>query len=96
MLDGNHIYKNKKKTKKEPHPLNHILEQPLGIPTALRIRLSPKVNQIPSVIVTITEDRSLGIVQQWQDLVKIALLPLGRQLEVEPPQSAAEESPPSV
>lgn len=81
---------------RKTYPRHHVLKQPCGIPTTLRVRLGAKVEQVPGIVVAITEHLQFDVVQPWQDLVEIAPASLGRQLEVQAPQAAAQLCPPAV
>lgn len=81
---------------KQTHPRHHILQQPRGVPASLRVGLGAQVDEVPGVVVAVAQHGGLGVVQQRQDLVKVAAPALGRQLEVEPPQAAPELRPPAV
>jgi hypothetical protein len=83
-------------TKVGTHPRHHILQQPGGVPAALRVGPRTEVHEVPGVVVAAAQDGGLGVVQQRHDLVKVAPPALGRELEVQPPRAAAQLRPPAV
>lgn len=72
------------------------MQQPRGVPPALRVGLGAEVDQVPGVVVAVAEDGGLGVVEQRQDLLEEARFALGREPEVELPDAAPEDRPPSV
>jgi hypothetical protein len=77
------------------HPLYHVVKQLLGIPLAAGTGLRAQVQQVPRFVVTIAENRGLGVVEHI-DQVVVSLVALERKLELEAPEAAAEACPPAV
>lgn len=72
-----------------------MLKQLPSIPPPPRTRFRPQVQQIPSLLVSLPQDRDLGIMQDGDEIV-IPPVSLGRELELEAPEPAAEDGPPAV
>lgn len=78
------------------YPVDHSLEKLASVATASGVRLGAQVHEIIGILLPITQDLGLGVVEQRHELAEVALPALGRQLQVEPPHARAEESQPVV
>ncbi len=78
------------------HPPRDVLDQFPCIPSPSTVELGPEIDEVPAVVVALAHDFLLGCVQQWQEFVEEPLLPLGAQLEVQPPHPAPKDREPIV
>ena len=78
------------------HPVRDVRDQFLGVALPAAGGPGAEIDEVPALGVAVAHDLLLGRVQQGQELVEEALLPLGAELEVEPPHAAAEDGEPVV
>lgn len=51
----------------------------------------PQVYEVVGIVVSFTQHFGLGVMEQRQEFIVVALSSFGRELEVEPPHTAAKQ-----
>lgn len=77
----------------DTYPGSHVLDQLLGIAFATSTRLASKVNEVIRVVVPITHNVVLGVVQEGQELVIETGFAFRGELVPEAPHAGAEDGP---
>lgn len=76
--------------------LGHIFDDLPGIPFASARRAGADIDQVPALLVPLSHDLKLCIMQKREELVEEALAAFLRELVVETPQAGTEDREPIV
>lgn len=74
------------------YSINHGLQELASVASTPRMGLRSQVHEVVGIVVSLAQYFGLGVVEQWQKFVVVTLSSFGRELEVEPPHTASEQS----